>query len=162
MALRVHWLPALGHREISSISPRQVQAVVNDLVAKYKPMTVRGYYSTFRAMLSDAVEMDVIGRSPCRGIRLPAGKPAEKRVITPEDLHRLADAVGERWRAMIYLAGFMGLRFGEIAAFRLADLDLDQGRITINKTLVEINGRLEVGQPKTSAGKSPVGWWGSR
>jgi integrase len=53
---------------------------------------------------------------------------------------------------MIYLGGVMGLRFGEAAALRLSDIDFDQGRVLISRSLSEVDGRIEVGTPKTSAG----------
>ena len=47
-----------------------------------------------------------------------------KRVIGPEDLHRLADEVGPDWRLLIYLGGVMGLRIGEALGLRWVDVDL--------------------------------------
>lgn len=103
LAIWHHLVPRLGHMEPSAVSPRVVQAVVNDFVAKDWPMTVRGYYST--TMMAHAVEMDVIGRSPCRGLRLRPAKAVDRQVVTPDQLRALADAVGQDWRALIYLAG---------------------------------------------------------
>jgi site-specific recombinase XerD len=95
VALFGHWVPRLGDIQLRSITPRQVQAVVNELVSDLAPVTVRGYYGTVRTMFANAVEVDLIGRTPCRGIKLPPAKSKEKRVITPLEVHQLADAVGQ-------------------------------------------------------------------
>lgn len=74
MALRVHWTPRLGGLLLPAITPRHVQAAVNELVTTHEPGSVRTYYGTLRAYLGDAVEMDLIDRSPCRGVKLPKGR----------------------------------------------------------------------------------------
>jgi len=101
--------------------------------------------------MGTAVDMELLGRSPCRGIKLPAPKSEEKRVLTPDELHALADAIGEQWRAMVYLSGVMGLRFGEVAALQVADVDFERGRLSITKAVSEGGSQLRIGPPKTVA-----------
>ncbi|MGB5759478.1 MAG: site-specific integrase [Acidimicrobiales bacterium] len=152
MALRAHWLPRFGPLEVATITPRQIQAAINELADGHSSASVRTYHGTLRACLRDAVDMDVLGRSPCRGINLPKLKPDEKRVITPQELHRLADEVGPQWRSPVYLGGVMGLRFGEAVAPQVCDLDFEQATVTIARTVVNVDGRLEIDEPKTTAG----------
>ena len=56
VALDSHWLPGLGHLRMSSITPRQIQQIVNDLAATLKPSTIRSYYGTVRSLFGDAVD----------------------------------------------------------------------------------------------------------
>jgi integrase len=112
---------------------------------------VQTYYGTLRACLSDAVDNDLLGRSPCRGVKLPAKRLAEKRVISADELHRLADAVGPEWRSLVYLGGVVGLRFGEATALRVQDVDLDRCRISVTRTVVDDGGRVGIDTPKTTA-----------
>lgn len=151
LALDSHWLPRFGHQRVGEIGPRQIQRAINDMADEYQPTTIRTYYATFRSLLADAVDADVIGRTPCRGIKLPALQTGEKRVINPAELHRLADAMGERWRTLIYFGGVMGLRFGEAIALRVADIDLVAAEVSITRTVIESDGRLAIGPPKTRA-----------
>ena len=44
----------------------------------------------------------------------------------------------------------MGLRFGEAIALRPADVDLVANRISIVRTVSEVNGRTKIGPPKTA------------
>ncbi len=151
MAMRAHWIPALGGQTLEALTPRVIQSAVSDLAASLSPSSIQTYYGTLRSCLSDAVESDLVGRSPCRGVKLPAKASTEKRVITPSELHRLSDAVGEEWRALIYLGGVVGLRFGEATALRVCDVDLDAGSVSIRRTVVDDDGRLGIGVPKTAA-----------
>lgn len=152
MALRAHWIPRFGAIEVAALTPRQIQAAVNELADEHAASSVRTYYGTLRACLRDAADKDVIGRSPCRGINLPKLRREEKRVIGPVELHRLADEIRPEWRSLVYLGGVVGLRFGEAAALRVKDVDFDQATTTIVRTVVDVDGRLEVDEPKTAAG----------
>ena len=149
MAMRVHWVPRFGSQEVGSITPRQIQAAVDELAVKYQPSSVRSYYGTLRTCVLYAVERDLISRTPCRAIKLPKKSEPEKRVIEPTELHSLADAVGERWRCFIYLGGVMGLRFGEIAALRVSDFEPSSRQLSIKRTLTELNGELILSPPKS-------------
>jgi len=152
MALRAHWLPHFGDRELATITPRQVQAAVNGLASTLQPSSVRTYYGTLRSLFAAAVALEVLSRSPCRGVKLPAADADEKTVIAPAQLHALADAVGRDWRALIYLGGVAGLRFGEAIALRVVDVDFDKAELSVTRTVTETDGRLTIGKPKTSAG----------
>ena len=151
LALDRHWLPRLGHVRLSAITPRQLQQHINDLAQSYRPTSLRTYYSTLRSALKAAVDQDLIGRTPCRAIAMPSLATEPKSVVAPADLHALAEAVGPRWRCLIYLGGVMGLRFGEAAALRFGDLDLETGEVSIKRTLTDADGHLSFGPPKTAA-----------
>ncbi|MEM9893771.1 MAG: site-specific integrase [Actinomycetota bacterium] len=151
-AMGKQWLPRLGAHEMGAITPRHVQKVVNEMVADgLNPATIRTYYGAFNAMMNAAVDMDIVGRSPCRGIKLPAPRSAEKRVITPDELHALADAIGPKWRAMVYLGGVMGLRFGEVIGLEVGDVDTDQQLLSITKAVAESGGQLDRSNVKTAS-----------
>jgi integrase len=134
---------------MESIGPRQVQQAINRMTEKLKPATVRSYYGVLSHLFNDAVDLEIIGRSPCRAIKLPKLSHGVKRVIGPEDLHRLADEVGPDWRLLIYLGGVMGLRIGEALGLHWTDIDLEERTITIARTVSEAGGRVTLGEPKT-------------
>ncbi|MEM9611664.1 MAG: tyrosine-type recombinase/integrase [Actinomycetota bacterium] len=152
MAMEVHWKPRFGHQTVASMSPRLIQAAVNNMADTYAPSSVRTFYGTLRTAMKHAVERDLIGRSPCRAIRLPADRADDRRVIEPHELHRLADAMADRWRCTVYLAGVLGLRYGEVAALRVSDVDLvEGGELRVRRTLTEVGQRVEFAAPKSSA-----------
>ena len=49
-----------------------------------------------------------------------------------------------------------GLRRGEALALRWADVDLERARLSVRRSLVPINGTVEVHEPKTSRGRRLV------
>jgi integrase len=73
------------------------------------------------------------------------------------DVLALADAVHDRWRAMILTAAWTGLRFGELAALRRPNVDLPAAQVrVVVATGTLLNGQRVHGKPKTRAGRRTV------
>jgi integrase len=105
-------------------------------------------------VLNHAVLEDYIVRSPARGINLPEVHPVERPEVTPDQLHRVAEALGEDYKAMVYLGAVLGLRWGECAGLRIGRIDFDLSTIIIAEQLTRgIGGRSVIGPPKSTAGR---------
>jgi integrase len=61
----------------------------------------------------------------------------EQRYLTHEQLHRLALASG-RYRTLVLVLGYCGLRFGEATALRVANLDLKARRIRVSRSVTYV------------------------
>ncbi|TMR17386.1 hypothetical protein ETD85_54375 [Nonomuraea zeae] len=69
----------------------------------------------------------------------------------------LADLMPVRLRALVLLATFASLRWGEVAALRRMDLDLAARTVSVRQQHVELDtGELLVGPPKFRAGVRTV------
>jgi integrase len=68
----------------------------------------------------------VINRNPCRIKARGEEHSPERPVVALPDLINLLDSIPARYRAMLLVATFDSLRFGELAGLRRSDLDLDQ------------------------------------
>ena len=68
----------------------------------------------------------------------------------------MADAIAPRFRAMVLIAAYGGLRFGELAALRRERIDVLRGRVLVAETLVDINGDLSFGPTNTRNGRRTV------
>jgi hypothetical protein len=67
-----HLLPAIGERQLASLTPLDIPRVVHQMSDTLSPGTVRTGYAVLRAILNAAVEAEILAVSPCRGVRLPA------------------------------------------------------------------------------------------
>jgi len=76
--------------------------------------------------------------NPVDDVELPRKAEAEKRYLTHEQLHRLAVAAG-RFRTLILVLGYCGLRYGEATALRVSDVD--GGKINVSKSVTFVTGR---------------------
>ncbi len=95
-------------------------------------------------------------------MRTPAGSKApptehsrERQIPTLDEVAHLADTIAPRFRAMVLLAAFAGLRKGECLglARRHLDLDGDPPTVTVERSIVQTNTQgMIVQDPKTDAG----------
>ncbi len=87
-------------------------------------MTVAKAYRLLHAILGTAADDGLIRRNPCRIKGAGEEYSPERPVVPLAVLMELLDGVPIRYRAMLLLATFASLRFGELAALRRCDLDL--------------------------------------
>lgn len=150
--------PTLRDRLLSDITPGIVRAWRADLLAEgVSPTMVAKAYRLLRAALNTAVDDELIRRNPCRIKGAGIERPAERPTATVAQVFQLADIVPVRFRALILLAAFASLRYGELAALRRRDFDPRCRTLTVRATLVERqDGSLTFGPPKTDAGMRTV------
>lgn len=152
--VRVHLLPMLEHRPIGAVTPRDVQGLVLAWSSAAAPRTVHRQYGVLRAVLNTAVELDLIARTPCRGVKLPAIERQECHIVSAEELARLAGALGPELGPMAYLAAVLGLRWGECAGLRVGRLDFLRSTLAVaeQRTRGRAGGMVK-GSPKSEAGR---------
>ena len=155
--VRTHVLPRFGDHPLGSITPLEVRRWVADLAASgLAPATVHKTYQTLAKILRSAVDADLIAQSPCRRIALPKIEPQEMRFLDPTEIARLADAIDQRYRALITLDAYCGLRLSELAGLRRSNVDLRSGMIRVVENAVEVRGEIYWGAPKTRAVRRTV------
>ncbi len=90
-------------------------------------------------VLRYAVKAKHLPANPAEGIELPRKPEVEQRYLTHEQLHRLAVASG-RFRTLVLVLGYCGLRFGEAAALRVDDVNLTARRIRVRRSATNVTG----------------------
>ena len=150
-------LPHLGQMRLGQITPAKVRSVVAVMTdAGLAPSTVRTFYGVLQSAMTAAVEADLIGRSPCRGIKLSIQRKKEPRFLSIDELVALADVIDQNYRAMVFLAGVVGLRFGECAGLRVGRVDFFRRTVTVAEIANEVRGELLFGPPKTKSSQRTV------
>lgn len=155
--MRTHVLPEFGEHRIDRIRQQEIQAWVKRTSEKnLAAATVRDAYSELSKCLNAAVAARVIKESPCVSITLPRIRREEMMIIDHADIERLANAIDPRYRALIYVLAYGGLRIGEAIALKPSDVDLAKGIISVHRTASEVRGRIVEHPPKTNAGRRRV------
>lgn len=153
IALRVHIVPAIGDSPIGAITPADVQQLVNRWSGSMAPRTTRRTYGVLRAVLAMAANHDLIARTPCRGINLPAVKKIKRQLPTTDQVAELAAAIGPDYGAMVWIGAMLGLRWGEVAGIRVGRLDLMRRTLTVAEQITRgKGGKRLLGEPKSDAG----------
>jgi integrase len=99
----------------------------------------------------------LIRRNPCRVKGAGTEQSPERPLLTVPEVFALADACGPRYRCMVLLACFGGLRWGELVALRRRDIDAAAAAVRISRQLTEASGQAPLfAPPKTTAGRRRV------
>jgi len=156
-AVRSQLVPALGTSPIDTITAADVRRWVARLLADgLAPATVTRSLRVLGACLQVAADDGLISANPARGIRPPQAPRHEQRYLTPGEVARLADTIDQRYRGLVYLAAYGGLRIGELAGLRVGRVDLAAGTVQVVEQVVEVAGTQHFGPPKTAAGRRSV------
>jgi integrase len=78
------------------------------------------------------------------------------RIATVDQVVAIASRVPARYRALVLVAAFGGLRWGELAGLRRKRVDLERGTVTVAEQLLEVNGAFSMGLPKSAASRRTV------
>jgi integrase len=150
-------LPDFGHRQLASVAHLEVVQWIAELsAAGLAPRTIRKIGQTLGQVMAAAADAGMIGVSPCERVRLPDGSSFEPRFLTPGEVATLADAMNDRYRALVLVAAYGGLRFSELAGLRRRRVDVLRGRLEIVEAAVEAGGKVTFKPPKSRAGRRGV------
>src|SRR3954453_20392437 len=158
---RHHLSETWGQVPVDEVTPTAVRSWHVQAGRTTGPTALAQSYRLLRAILNVAIADEAIAANPCRlrGAGTPkASRPS--RALTAAEALQLAEQLGRdrrtaRYRALLLLLAFGGLRFGEATALRRSDV-LHGGRLRVERSVRRIGDRWVVGEPKTDAGHRTV------
>lgn len=155
--LRLHVRPKLGDVDLIDLTARRVRtwrkSLLDDGVGE---VTAAKAYRFLKTVMNTAVDDELVPRNPCRIKGAGSERSPERQPPTMEQVYALADAIGERSRALVLLAAFGALRWGELVALRRKNVDLRAGTVRVVASMTELGAQFIEGPPKSEAGKRVV------
>lgn len=110
-------------------------------------------YRLLHTVLAAAVAEERIVRNPCTIRGASVERAPERPIATVAQVYALADAVDPRFRALILMAAFTGLRRGELLALTRARIDLLHHTVAVVEQRHDLpDGSMLLAPPKTAAG----------
>lgn len=165
--IKVHLLPVFGDYKLSKLTTPIIQQQVNKWAEKANK-DEKGAYANYRFLhnmnkriLRHGVTMQVIPYNPANDIEVPRKQQKEKasiKYLNNKEIKQFLDYLDtldqsnyeNLFDVVLYKTLLAtGCRIGEALALEWTDIDLDNGIISINKTL---NRYQEINAPKSSAG----------
>jgi integrase len=151
--LRLHAYPTLGNRPLGTIRRSEIQAWVKALSGSLAPGSVEVVYRWVSTIFKAAVGDRLIAASPCVRIALPKRADTEVVPLGVSEVEALAEAVPDRYRALIVFAAGMGLRQAECFGLTVDRVDFLRRSVRVDRQLVGVSGGVpEFGPPKSKAG----------
>ena len=156
--LRLHIGPTFKDKELRAIKEPNVRAWRARLLKNgVGQVTVAKSYRLLKAILHTAEDDGAIKRNPCRIKGGGEENSPERPTLTLDEVFRVADAIDDRYRAMVLIATFLGFRLGELAGLRRDCVDLEGAVIHVRRVGGQTNkGTLYEKDPKSKAGKRAV------
>lgn len=151
------WIAALSckpkrHRRLRPKGGTVATTVMTPLA----PASVHQAYRTLHLCLEAAVICGRIGRNPLDGVKPPRVVAPTMRFLDAGQTDRLVDAIDPRYRALVLVGAYCGLRIGELAALRWENVDLIARTIRVVEQTDDDAGPGAVKPPKTAAGRRSV------
>ncbi len=127
-------IPFFGDLRLSEVSAHSVERFKRTcLDAGRSPKTVNNYLSILRKALAVAVDWEVLERVP--RVQFLRFQSRPRQPLPFGDFIRIA-ACAETpfWKSMILVAGYLGLRFDEVAALEWRDINYPGGEVHIRRS----------------------------
>ena len=156
--IRIRIVPAIGAVKLKALTQTAVQKMVNDLRKKYAPRGVQYTMAIFKQALSSAVENGLMQTNPAKNVKASAKCDHEISPPTVEEVVRfLESAQKTRFHMYFLLVAVTGMRRAEALALRWSDVDLKDGGVNIQRTMIyTTEGGIEFNDPKTKAGRRRI------
>lgn len=154
----------MGDTRLQALTPDQLNAFYGELLRSGRkdgktglsPKTVHNVHVMLHKALHDAVRWSYLPRNVAAYSDPPkqTSSGMGMRTWTPEELRSFLEFVGDDpLYAAWVLSANTGMRRGEVLGVRLQDIDFDRRRLSIRQTIIPIDYRVEIGEPKSARGR---------
>ena len=166
--------PTFGKNRVIAVKKTDVRRFYTQLMDDrgLKISTIDGIHNVLHQVFQIAVDDDIIRNNPTdmmlRELKLAHGSEKEKRKALTVEQEKLFLTYMQKtpqyqhWFPVFYIMVNTGMRVGEITGLRWCDVNMEEGFIRVNHTLVYYNHRddkgcyFSVNTPKTKAGERDI------
>ncbi|MED3272978.1 site-specific integrase [Bacillus thuringiensis serovar silo] len=166
--IRLHILPVFGELKLKDLTRIKYQKFINNLLEKYSKKTVETINVTMHHALDTAVnELGILEKNPTTKIKLRTTRVSSKnddiKCYDIDELHQFLTYILNEKGGFKYFSLFMflsrtGLRIGECLALQWEDIDFEEQKLFITKTLITTkrNEKILFGPPKNRSSKRTI------
>ena len=172
-SLESYVLPSLGGRKLAKITLRDIDQLYGHMLEgklptpesgaggwngkPLSPRTVRLTHAALSQALSQGVRWGMLQFNPANEASLPADKPKERRALNRSERERfLAAARDSSYGILYHLLIDTGLRPGEACGLRWEDVDLERGRLRVQRSVTTGENGPVIAEPKTTKSRRSV------
>lgn len=140
---------------MSTIKKTEIQAWITEVHRNGTgAATLQQAVALIKLVFKHAVESERILTNPAAGVKVPPTKEKERYFLTMQQVKALAEAVGEHYSTLILTLATTGLRFEEVSALRVMDVDFNLSRLEVRKAFSDVVAKLVEGLPKSGKTRS--------
>ena len=161
----------IGKYYVPDLTPEIIQRqLINPMCETHAYSTIHKAYVLLNECLEFAIMKDYILKNPCRQVKMPSKENFESkeiRILSDDEIVAFKQAATStkktiaipqyQYGLIITLIIYTGLRVGELCALRWEDVDFENRKLTVGKSIgvVRVNGkRTLIVQNTTKSGKT--------
>ena len=144
--------PALGSVALERLETKLFDDLYRSLAGELAPASIRKAHVVARAALDRAIRWGWILRNPATAAEPPTVHAIHVRPPEPAEVRQLilaAERDDPLFAVYLRLAAATGARRGELCALRWSDVDLDAGRLTVERSVIVVDGGVREVPTKT-------------
>lgn len=147
----LHIKPLIGFERLSRLSMPRVEAFKDELLKTRSPAMAGKAVRGLSSIIAEAQRRGLVAQNVAKGVKVVRSKRDRKKITIParEELRAIIETAGPNFRPLLMTVIFTGLRSSEVRALRREDVDLKNGRITIQQRADQWG---VIGSPKSEAG----------
>ncbi|MEC4680774.1 MAG: tyrosine-type recombinase/integrase [Nitrospirota bacterium] len=129
------WKARLAGKRLSQVTSSDLDNAKDNLMGKgYAAETIKHYLKFLRHVLNEAIRTDKLEKNPFAKFEMPKVSEGRTRFLTMQEEDALLHALGQPYAQWARLAILTGLRKTELFSLRWANVDLEQGFVTLPQT----------------------------
>lgn len=158
ITIRLHINPYIGGIQLGILQPGHLQNFYRKLEdAGASPRKREYVHVVLRRALQQAVQWNYLNRNLCDMLVRPRVPQREMQCLNSDQAKELINvAADDRYHALYVLALTTGLRQGELFGLQWSDIDLIGATLSVQRTIYELNGKQQIGEPKTVKSRRKV------
>lgn len=161
--VRLYVQPAIGNQQLNELTPLKLQAYYAKLRDQQVGVaTLKKLHVVLTSSLDQALQWGLLAVNPAKSVKvakLRSGLREDKvRVMNAEEAKRFLEAAQEQYHGMALIVALStGMRPGEYLALLWKDIDLENGRLVVQRSLYRIRkGGWRFEPPKTKGSHRTV------
>lgn len=168
--INTYILPEFGDRTLGSLKKNELSDFLQDLMKDgtrrdgkeggLSAGTVETIHRALQSVFKFAKERSHIQVNPMESVRKPKGEIIDKEVYSTEEIANVIELLEKedtKWRLLILLAIFTGMRRGEITGLEWKHIDFENGVINIQQALTYTDKTYHLRKPKTKSSIRSIG-----
>ncbi len=149
----LRWVvPYFGRWPLADITAFACQEYINQFNG-YSKSVIKRVRATLSRILAGAIDWGWIKENPASKLKLPEGRSARQAaILTPQELVKVMDGLGEPYRTMVVIEVYTGLRESELMTLRWGDFDRERKVMRVQRS----EYRNAVGETKTGPSRREI------
>jgi integrase len=146
----LEWLGARGDIGLAHLTSTEIARFRDHLAAKHSPSSVNTALACLQAALGRAFRdslVDVNEASRVEKLDERLGQRQQRRAFTDSELRAILAVCDPEWRGMVICGAYTGMRLGDVATLRWANIDLGSREMRFNMEKTGKNVVLPIAAP---------------